>query len=51
MITYAKKIKPITTNKPKMTLKKVFQNEPSKNKRSNNKQSKVKNKKKNKSKY
>jgi len=46
MITYAKKIKPIEKSKPKMTLKKVFQNEPSKNKRS-----KVKNKKKNKSKY
>ncbi len=45
MITYAKKIKPVTKNKPKITLKKVFQGykkaEPTKNKK----------KKKNKSKY
>ncbi len=45
MIIYAKKIKPVTKSKPKITLKKVFQGykkaEPSKNK----------NKKKNKSKY
>ena len=57
MIISAKKIKPIEKNKPKITLKKVFQGykqssqkdnktEPNKNKRGN-----VKNKKKNKSKY
>tara|TARA_R110000803_G_scaffold127721_1_gene195101 strand:+ start:653 stop:814 length:162 start_codon:yes stop_codon:yes gene_type:complete len=53
MITYAKKIKPITTNKPKMTLKKVFQGykkaEPAS--KAVNNTNKKKNKKKNKNKY
>tara|TARA_R110002073_G_scaffold81789_1_gene195975 strand:- start:289 stop:471 length:183 start_codon:yes stop_codon:yes gene_type:complete len=60
MITYAKKIKPITTNKPKMTLKKVFQGykqSSQKDKKAEpaskavNNTNKKKNKKKNKNKY
>ena len=52
MITYAKKIKPIEKNKPKITLKKVFQSyKQSSQKDKKSEPNKNKNKKKNKSKY